>query len=97
MVGVALVAQAVDALLGFENEVPSFVEVDPIRSGRAVGFFAFDAALERVGIQRIVFDWRIGSFEIKKVAKVEEELVTDPALVSAGGFPTDNKGVDGFR
>ena len=64
MVGIGLVAAGIDALLGFENEVARFVEIEEVGGGGAVGFLSRDGAFEGVVVERGVLGGRGRFFEI---------------------------------
>jgi hypothetical protein len=71
-----------DALLGFEDEVGAFVEVDEVGGGFAVGGGDVDGAVEDVVVLGVVGDGGFGVREGEGVAEFgEEKLVVGPPRV----------------
>jgi hypothetical protein len=78
-------------LFGFADEAIAFVEIDEIGGGGAIGFGAFDAAVEDVGVFCIVRNGGIRFGDAEEIAKFGEEQLVIGAFPSAGRGPALNE------
>jgi hypothetical protein len=83
-----------EALLGFVDEAPGFVEVDVIGGGGAVRVDAGDGAVEDVAVLRGIGRGGVGARDADDVAEFGEEHLVVRPLGGTGGFPAGDEGGD---